>query len=218
MAAIRARWSSRILRTAVAALAALAAGGSCGSTTPLPPITLFTLADAYVCSGDLAGINFGLEPSSFRGVGRQDIATGEQIGRQFYRFVRPVLWSPKAVASAVLHLQVRGVFAGVTPIETAVYGVDDLWGETSVTWSSQPFQETGILDSVSAVCCGGEYTFDVTGYVNAQIALGDRTFCFSLRAPDEGIIGGLTWFMREGDGFPGNGFVGTWPTLVLTPP
>jgi len=177
-------------------------------------IILECVADAFICNDDWADRNFGNPSSGFspRAVGRQNEYTGQQIGRQLYRFEVPD-WVSSAT-SAELHIKVFDNFAGF-PAETSVFGLSDDWQEMAVTWNTQPPHDSDLLDTVNAYCCGIVYVYDVTGYVQEQLGGGDMTICFIQRAPDESIIGGLRWFQRESDGHWVGDIQGESPKLYI---
>ena len=83
-------------------------------------------ADAFICSGDLSALNFGGASTLYspRAVGQQNDFTGNQIGRQLYKFILPGATDAGAISSAVLRLKVYDNFAGF-PYSTAVYGLSD---------------------------------------------------------------------------------------------
>lgn len=181
-------------------------------TIPAAAVTLTATADAFVCSDDWAGNNYGAFQYSPRAVGRQNAFTGEQIGRQLYQFTLPGGLGP--VASAQLRLKIYDNFAGF-PVNTAVAGCADGWDESAVTWNTQPAAETGELAFVSTSCCGIVYLYDVTAYVQAQVLANESLISFVQRGQDETTIGGVRWFQREGDGVTIGNITGEAPQLII---
>jgi hypothetical protein len=189
-----------------------------GETAHAVVQTNVAVADAFISSGDWANTNddgsallgFGL-----RAVGQQNAFTGNQIGRQLYRFQVPAVVAAGDVLAATLRLKVYDNFAGF-PHDTAVCGLADGWNESTVTWNTQPATNSGELDNVSAYCCGNSYGYDVTGYVINQLTALDHTISFQQRGQDENIIGGVRWFLKEGHGINYGGIVGEAPQLILT--
>lgn len=180
-------------------------------------ITVKSVADAFICSGDLANDNHGA-PSfgySLRAVGQQNAFTGNQIGRQLYQFELPSGLDAADILSATLKLMTFDNYAGY-PADTAVYGLTDSWAETTVTWNTQPATDSGELDNVSAGCCGLDYDYDVTAYVQSQVSGGDTTISFQQRGQDESVVGGVRWIQREGDGMSISSYTGVAPRLVIT--
>ena len=116
----------------IAAVSLLPAGDALG-------VTLEPTDDAFISSDDWANINSddGLGGLGFgdRAVGKQNAFTGLQIGRQLYKFEVPNTIT--SIISATLRLKVYDNFAG-SPHQTAVFGADDAWVETTVTWNTQP--------------------------------------------------------------------------------
>jgi len=188
-------------------------GGGSGSSLPTT-LDLTAQADAFVCSDDWANNNYGTDQFSPRAVGQQNNVTGNQIGRQLYQFAASSAWSGVTVVSATLRLKLFDNYAGF-PMDVQVLGTQDAWTETGVTWNSQPPLETVAFGTQTVTCCGGVYEFDVTTYVNAQLAGGDVTLSFVLRSADETTIGGLRWWQREGDGVTINTVTGEAPRLIL---
>ncbi len=170
--------------------------------------------DAFICSDDWANDNYGNPDRGYspRAVGHQNEFTGEQIGRQLYRFAIPP--GITQTTSAQLYIKVYDNFAG-NPVETSVLGLADEWQEMVVTWNTQPLPDSDILDTELAYCCGIVYVYDVTAYVQSQLTQGDHTICFQQRKLDEATIGGVRWFQREGEGVVTNGIRGESPELHL---
>ncbi|SDD63882.1 Polygalacturonase [Paenibacillus sp. UNCCL117] len=68
--------------------------------------------------------------------------------------------------------------AKVVPV--TVRGIaDNSWSESSITWNNAP-QEEGMPLDTKAVRESGWYSFDVTDFVNARLALGETTVSFRL--------------------------------------
>jgi hypothetical protein len=183
-------------------------------------VLAFAEADASVVSDEFADSSlsfldgfFGF--SSFA-VGQQNAFTGNQIGRLLYSFdvFSPYYLSFGPIIEATVELKVFDNFAG-SPYETALYGIDDGWKEGSVTWNSQPSTNSGELDSVLASCCGNAYSYDVTSYVQSQVADGDLIYSFQQRGQDESIVGGVRWFQRESAGSVVGNISGMHPFLRI---
>jgi len=216
----RSRSTRRTWTTALLLTGTLLGGTGCGGSSSQPPpelpqqLQLVAEADAFVCSDDWAGQNHGTESYSPRAVGQQNDFTGNQVGRQVYRFAAPGAWSGAVVASATLRLMVYDNYAGF-PLDMSILGYPDGWSETGITWQNAPLASAGALDTVTVGCCGKAWEFDVTDYVNAQLAAGDTNFSFELRSDDEASIGGVRWWQREGDGVTINMITGEAPALTL---
>ncbi len=196
----------------LALLSAVAISVDCFAVT----VILEPTDDAFISSGDMANVNSddGFAGLGFgdRAVGQQNAFTGNQIGRQLYKFDVPNTVS--GITSAVLRLKVYDNFAGF-PHQTAMFGADDGWVETTVTWNTQPAADSTELDSVNATCCGGLYDYDVTSYVQSQVSGSDLTMSFSQRGQNEAVVGGLRWWLKEGDGATINLMTGESPKLIL---
>jgi len=195
----------------LALLSVLAIPVDCDAVT----VILEPTDDAFISSDDWANINSNDGPGGFgfgdRAVGQQNAFTGNQVGRQLYKFDVPNTVS--GITSAVLRLKVYDNFAG-SPHQTAVFGAGDSWVETAVTWNTQPAADSTELDSVNASCCGNLYDYDVTSYVQSQVSGSDLTISFSQRGQNEAVVGGVRWFLKEGDGV-NLGIIGESPKLIL---
>ncbi len=175
-------------------------------------LTIMCEADAFICSDDWATFNYGSRDYSPRAVGHQNQYTGEQIGRQLYRFEIPAYITE--VSSGQVIIKQFDNFAGF-PVYTSLRGLTDDWQEMSVTWNNQPVTDSDILDTVYAGCCGIIYTYEITAYVQSQLAVGDHTICLQQRKLDETTIGGVRWFMRESEGQLHGIIYGECPELHL---
>ena len=156
-------------------------------------------------------------------VGQQNDTTGNQIGRQLYRFnLLTGYTSLGPIISASLQLEVYDNFAGI-PCNTAVYGLSDVWNEMTVTWNTQPVVDSPEIDSVlinPPWPYGEVFEYDVTSYVMAQVLGGDSLISFQQRGQDETVVGGVRWWQREGEGVSMPPIVGKqpWLSIVLDAP
>jgi len=179
------------------------------STASAGTITLMVRAeaDAFIASGSFADINYGEGVPDYgfspMAVGQQNDTTGNQIGRQLYRFNLLTGYTNLGpIISASLQLEVYDNFAGI-PCNTAVYGLSDFWDEMTVTWNTQPVVDSPEIDSVlinwDPYPLGKVFEYDVTSYVMAQVLGGDSLISFQQRGQDETVVGGVRWWQREGE-------------------
>jgi uncharacterized repeat protein (TIGR01451 family) len=76
--------------------------------------------------------------------------------------------------------------AGADPIRVEVYGVQQSWSESDVTWNSQPYVETGgYVYGVSVDSVPGWKAWAVSGFVNAWRS--GANYGLELRAPPIGL-------------------------------
>jgi len=81
----------------------------------------------------------------------------------------------------------------------SIYGTDNTWTETGITWNNRPAPTTGVIANVDAMTAGTWTEYDLSGYVT-----GDGTYSFVFQ-PDSS--NGVRFDSREG---------GSPPQLVLT--
>jgi len=185
-----------------------------GCEPVMAAVTVTATADAYVNSGSYADRNFGRNTSSFEAVGRHVEYPESRIGRQYYSFTVPDVVEP--FETVVLRIASLDDLAG-TPHGTLVTGVSNDWQELTITWNRQPAPESAPLDTVTAICCGNVYFYDVTEYVRGGLQAGEHTFSFVQSAVDESKVGGMSWWMREGQGGEITGHIGEAPELWIDP-
>ena len=101
-----------------------------------------------------------------------------------------------SIQSARLRLYVTTNNSSNSP---AVYGADNNWTETGVTWNNRPARISNELDNLGSTSPNTWVEYDVTGFVT-----GNQTYTFALVA-DSGD--GIDFSSREG---------GQAPTLVVT--
>ncbi|MDA0244872.1 MAG: DNRLRE domain-containing protein [Chloroflexi bacterium] len=142
--------------------------------TPTPPTcdtVLTTVADSYVRGGSYGNQNYG--------TAEQFIVKGgstEYRRRGYVRFDLTQLTYPQA-NRATLRLFVGDTqISGPIPIYLRAVASDN-WQETSVTWNNSP--TTGALLGVDEAAYGRWLTYDITSYVNQELA-GDKQLTVSL--------------------------------------
>jgi uncharacterized delta-60 repeat protein len=140
--------------------------------------TLTPTADAYVQDGNNAGNNFGTMTAL---VVKKSGTTGDN--RQAYLMFD--LSSLTMTDTVKLNLFGALNVTGQNNIVTQLFSVaNNSWTETGITFnnapaaSASPIASATILDTTQRT-----YTFDVTAYVKAQLALGNKTVSFVLKNP-----------------------------------
>ncbi|TMB54978.1 MAG: DNRLRE domain-containing protein [Deltaproteobacteria bacterium] len=188
---------------------AIVAAPDCGTCGAVPPTTTTTLppppgvvgsvvADTYVQS-DLATTNFGTKPQIFvdNGTATNPGTTGVQ-----HTFLRVTVSGVgiKHVSSAHLQLQVASVTNSGSVTGGSIHVISNCtWGETTVTWNTQPAVDGPALATLGAVAAGQIADFDVTSAIP-----GDGTYCFAI---DTTSTDSAIYNSREG--------TGTRPALAL---
>jgi YD repeat-containing protein len=140
------------------------------------PVTLNPVADAYVRDGSSANTNFG-------GVTTLPAQTSGTTGSRrdvYMRFDGTAL--PNSVSSA--KLRVFSALSAGGSVTTAAHAVSNtVWGEGTITWNNKPplgasLATVGVTSTT--------YTWkelDVTTYVAAQFALGNKVLSFGFHNP-----------------------------------
>ncbi|MFL5805314.1 MAG: DNRLRE domain-containing protein [Roseiflexaceae bacterium] len=149
-----------ICLTAIALAVVLPRGSSAATA-----VTLGTAADSYV-EGGSATTNFG-------GDAELEIKDSSDIGNDRHAFLKFDLRgvSSASVGSAVLKLYVTQLPNG-TPAPAKLFAVNaDSWTESAIIWNNQPAQ--GALLGSQSLATTGWVNFDITAFVNAQLA-GDK--------------------------------------------
>jgi hypothetical protein len=122
---------------------------------------------------------------------------------------------PSAVVdSAVLHIAEYDNFAGF-PMTIVAKGAGSNWDEGTVTFDSQPNVAPFVFDSAVVGCCGEAHELEVTMVIVAALEGMLTEATIELQSEDETVVGGVRWWMREGDGVDMNGIVGAAPQLVV---
>ncbi len=139
--------------------------------------TVTASADAYVKDGTDAGTNFG----SSTQLEVKDGGSG--LNRQAY--LKFDLSSFSTVNSVKLNLFGELSNADTTNVLTQLFSVaDTTWSESGINFNNKPAAGSTVLASATIVnTTPAMYTFDVTGYVKAQLAAGHKTVSFLLKNP-----------------------------------
>lgn len=183
--------------------------GDDACTTPLVAVE-----DAQIVSEEFAANNYGSDDFTIFAVGQQNDFTGNQIGRALLKFDLSALPEGAVVDSASLQIKQYDNFAGF-PMTLAARAATSDWAELSVTWNSQPEISALTLDTTLVGCCGEAHDLDVTSAVLESIDADETEATIALQSDNEVVIGGVRWFMREGDGVMLGGITGVAPTLVV---
>jgi len=142
--------------------------GDSGQVPVHPPadssLSFTPSADAYVRDGSYANTNFGTDTV----LNVKSDAAG--YARKSYLKFDFNSYSGSNVLAAKLRLNVSSV--GTDPVRTIkLYGVTlNTWTEKGITWNNAPENGT-LIDSFNiGTTAGGWYEFDVTGYINSNMA------------------------------------------------
>jgi Alginate lyase len=152
---------------AAIALAAFLPRGSSAAAV----VTLGAAADSYV-EGGTATSNYGSDALLV-------VKDASDIGNDRHTFLKFDLHgvTSASVGSAVLNLYVTQLPNG-TPAPAKLFAVNaDSWTESAITWNNQPAQ--GALLGSQSVATTGLVSFDITAFVNAQLA-GDKLVTLEL--------------------------------------
>jgi len=150
------------------------------------PAALQPTADAHTRGGTYSGDNYGSETLLIVKDG-----TDSYDRRSYLKF-------DLSAVNAVHNAKLR-VYGGNTQDATAIivqaYGVvDDSWSETGITWSNAPAHTGAALNAVTVDDTIQYYEFDVTDFVQSQLAT-DQAVTLMLQA-----VGGdrtISWNSRE---------------------
>ncbi len=147
------------------------------TTTTVNPV-----ADAYVQNGNKANTNYGTATTLMV---RKD---GTSNARETYARFNYSSFTGTTAGLAKLRVYVSA--AGSQTSKTiSVYGLtDETWGETTITWNNKPTAGTLLGTITMSNATGVWYEFNVTSYVNSQMA--DKIVSF--RLVNEGATTGTT--------------------------
>ncbi|MGE3164483.1 MAG: DNRLRE domain-containing protein [Planctomycetota bacterium] len=138
---------------------------------PPGPVVLEPIADTYVRDGAFENANFGSAPELAI---RTSQGSG-QTARVLLRF--DVAAASGVCDSATLRFTPTGVGTGSASV-SAIAVDDDSWGETAVTWVTQPALGA-VLDTQAVTGAGVEVTLDVTAAALAALS-GDGILTLAL--------------------------------------
>jgi hypothetical protein len=139
---------------------------------PTADSTFDPVADAFVRSGTPTQ-NYGTSTDLYEKNG------GTNFVRYGYLKFDLTNYSGTGVSDAQLKLYAKtlGAASGVK-----VYSVtDDSWTESGLNWNNKPTPATE-LDYVTVSSTGTTYSFDVTSFVNSEVAAGHDVISFYLEA------------------------------------
>ncbi|MGE5549673.1 MAG: DNRLRE domain-containing protein [Bacteroidota bacterium] len=145
------------------------------SPTPTPgEISTFNpAADAYVMSEN---------PTTNYGTANVEIVKGPGGTLQREAYVRFDLSSlgASSVVSATLKLYAVSLPNGGTPGVRVMSVNSDAWTETGITWNNKPAYNTPALATQTITAINAWYTFDITAWVNSNLASGDKQISLAL--------------------------------------
>ncbi|QNF34430.1 DNRLRE domain-containing protein [Adhaeribacter swui] len=136
-------------------------------------IPLSAIADTYVHNGSYVNTNFGQAPALV-------VKGNPQNGYARSSYLKFSLEQISSVRSAKLRIYGNNT-ENNSAIMTSVYGVEpDNWTETGLTWNNAPLATSPALSSVAVTNEAKYYEWDVTSFVQAQLA-GDKTVSLLLQ-------------------------------------
>jgi uncharacterized delta-60 repeat protein len=146
-------------------------------TNPTTPVatTLTATADTYIQDGSSADTNFGTATQLL-------VKKSSTTGQNRETYLKFDLSSLSTAASVKLNLFGALNNTDSPSLVTQVFSIaDNSWLETGITWNKR--RTPGATALASATITGTTpalYTFDVTAYVKAQLAAGNKTVSFVL--------------------------------------
>jgi hypothetical protein len=155
------------------------------------PLTITSIADAYVRGGDFADVNFGSDPI----IEIQKRAANLTDHREgFFKFDLSSI--PESVSSAKLRINVNSNTGGTR--HSCSFVGDDSWTEAGITYNNKPIAGTR-LDTRGVPISGDWIEFEVTNQVITQVT-GDKTISFQITDEIENIF--ITYNSKEGANAP----------------
>jgi hypothetical protein len=100
-------------------------------------------------------------------LGRLDV---DSPGEESY-----IRFTVAGVTGAVQNATLRLFVTNGSSDGPGLYGTDNSWTETGITWNNRPAATTGVIANVGSVAAGTWAEYDVTAYVT-----GDSTYSFVL--------------------------------------
>jgi glucose/arabinose dehydrogenase len=143
----------------------------------LPPVQ-----DAYVRDGTNAAITFGTTDSTFL---LTKVSPAGQLNNAREAYLTFDLTNTATAVSSVV-LKVFGYIEGTTAISVpvGVYPVSSsTWSEKTITWNNKPASDSTLLSSaVLTNDAARYYTWDVTSYVQRELAAGRKKITLALKS------------------------------------
>jgi len=141
------------------------------------PTTIGASADAYVQDGSSANTNFGSSPSLV-------VKTGT-TGFNRFTYLTFNLSNVSTINSVQLQLFGNLSNASNASVVTDVFSVANTsWTQSGITFNNAPpAGSTPLASTTITGTTGAEYTFNVTSYVQAQVAAGNDIISFALKDP-----------------------------------
>lgn len=145
-------------------------------------IILAPVQDAYVRDGTNAAITFGTTDSTFL---LTKVSPAGQLNNARETYLTFDLTNTANTVSSVV-LKVFGYIEGTTAISVpvGVYPVSSsTWSEKTITWNNKPASDSTLLSSaVLTNDAARYYTWDVTGYVQRELAAGRKKITLVLKS------------------------------------
>jgi protocatechuate 3,4-dioxygenase beta subunit len=153
-------------------------------TGKMATVTVNPVADTYVQDGTSSNMNFGVSTQLL-----SRLSSRSNFNDQAY--LRFDLSSLCNASRVVLRLYGRLSDTRAANLPTAVYGVQSPnWPETGINWNNKPADMGTVLASAAVSGTTGQwYDFDITSYIQAELAAGRRLISLALKNQ---ATGGLT--------------------------
>lgn len=134
--------------------------------------TLLPIADAFIRNGSYAAINYGKDTFLM-------IKGSNTSGYVRSSYLKFSLTGISNIVSATLRIYGRNT-ENTSGINISVYGANDSWTENGINFKTAPAALTSALSSISVNNIKKYYEFDVTGFIQTQLA-GDKVASFLLK-------------------------------------
>lgn len=182
---------------------------SIGSNPPGGSVTLTPTHDAYVRNGTTAGTTHGTTDPNILITKLNSTASAGNDRHTYLKFDAGSAGS--TITSAVLRLYGKIDDTRSSNVPISAYSVSNTtWTESTITWNNKPATGGSALQTATVTDATARYyTWDITAYVQSEIAAGRTTISLALLsgvATDPRI----TWNSKETGSNP--------PQLVITTP
>jgi len=160
-------------------------GDGSGGSVELPAI-----ADTYVRDGADSGNNFGLEPYLYA---KDSVGLGGYSRESYLKFDITPIGSPRTARLRITAPNSLSTFTiGIWSV------ADTSWEELGLNWNTKPAVGLPVLSSQLVVAGPrAQYDFDVTAFVQAEVAAGHKIVSFALTSLTHGGAEPIAFSSRE---------------------